>query len=71
MWATPNAADSKGFPDLILVRERLIAVEVKGDGDTLRPQQKMWLERLSAAGVETYVWTRREWRDGTVDATLA
>src|SRR5690606_644046 len=56
-WRVPVAADGKGFPDLILVRDRLVAVEVKGDGDQLRPDQKRWLAALRISGVEAHVWT--------------
>ena len=31
-WRTALAADSKGFPDLLLFRDRAIAIEVKGVG---------------------------------------
>ena len=70
-WRVPVAADGKGFPDLVLVRDRLIAVEVKGDGDSLRPDQRRWLAAMRLAGVEAHVWTPRDWHDGTVDAVLA
>lgn len=58
-YATPLAADAKGFPDMVLVRrdDRVIFVEVKGYGDSLRPEQEVWLDLLRSAGCETYVWT--------------
>ncbi len=64
------AADGKGFPDLVLVRDRLIAAEIKGDGDTLRAEQKRWHSALLLAGVETYVWTPRSWLDGEIEKIL-
>lgn len=70
IWRTPASADGKGWPDLVLVRDRLVAVEVKGDGDKLRPEQKDWLAVLIKAGVETYVWTPADWFDGTIDNVL-
>lgn len=60
-WMTPVAADGKGFPDLLLVRERVIAVEVKGDGDRLRSEQQAWLDAFGIAGIETFVWTPKQW----------
>lgn len=70
-WRTPVAADGKGFPDLFMVREnRAIAVEIKGDGDALRGDQKEWLLALDAANIHTCVWTPRDWRDGIVEAQL-
>lgn len=61
-YATPLAADAKGFPDMVLVRrdDRVIFVEVKGHGDSLRPEQEVWLELLRSAGCETYVWTPKD-----------
>ena len=51
-WATPVAADGKGFPDLVLVHpERGIRfVEVKGSSDRVRPEQQMWIDRINEAG---------------------
>ncbi len=66
---TPVAADGKGFVDLILVRERLIAVEVKGDGDRLKPEQEEWRDRFLNAGVEWYAWAPRDYPD-EVDRVL-
>ena len=64
------AADGKGFPDLVLLREKIVAAEVKGDGDSLRPEQEAWLEAFSRAGAEAYVWRPRDWREGTIEAVL-
>lgn len=70
-WRTPVAADGKGFPDLFLVRKRrAIAIEVKGDGDSLREEQQEWLSALVGAGVEAYVATAKDWRDGRLEALL-
>lgn len=68
---TPVAYDAKGWPDLTLVRDRIVCIEVKGDGDRLRPEQYDWLARLTAAGVETHVATPAMWRAGELDAVLA
>lgn len=70
VWRTPVKADGKGFPDLILVRDRLIAAEIKGDGDRLRPDQEEWISALKNAGVETYVWKPADWRSGEIDLIL-
>lgn len=70
-WQTPVAADGKGFPDLIAVRERIVAIEVKGSGDTLRPEQETWISALRLAGVECYVWGPADWGpDGPIETTL-
>jgi hypothetical protein len=69
-WRTPVQYDATGWPDLTLVRDRLVVVEVKGDRDRLRPEQQDWLAWLRVAGVEAYVWGSVEWFDGTVDEVL-
>jgi hypothetical protein len=55
-FLTPVGADGKGFPDLVIVRERVIYAELKVGYNDLRPEQTMWLQKLAAAGQETYVW---------------
>jgi hypothetical protein len=67
---TPVAADGKGFPDLILVGRKVVAVEVKGDGDRMRSEQEVWLEAFSKAGVETLVLTPKAYREGALEALL-
>ncbi len=69
-WRTPCAYDANGFPDLVLVKDRVLFVEVKGDGDRLRADQERCLEVLAAAGGEVHVCSRVDWMDGTVDAVL-
>ena len=65
-WRTPAGAQGKGWPDLFLVRDRPVAIEVKGDGDSLRPEQREWLDAMRLAGVECHVIGPREWMDGTL-----
>ncbi len=62
-WRTALAADSKGFPDLLLFRDRIIAIEVKGDGDSLKPEQLEWRDRIQRANVEWYVIRPADWPD--------
>jgi VRR-NUC domain len=69
-WRTPCRYDARGFPDLVLVRDRVVFAEVKGDGDRLRAEQAAWIAWLTKAGAEVYVWGSGEWTDGTVDAVL-
>lgn len=54
-WVTAVAGDGKGFPDLVLVRERVIVVELKA---TTKPtdDQLLWHEAFRAAGIDVYVW---------------
>jgi len=60
-WLTYHNLDARGsdagFPDMVLVRrERLVFVECKRRNTKLRPEQEKWLEALSKADAETYVW---------------
>lgn len=55
-WVTPVAADGKGYPDLVLVRDRVIFAELKTDTGKLTPEQEQWHERLKAAGAQAEVW---------------
>ena len=69
-WRTPVAADGKGFPDLLLVKDRIVIAEIKGKGDRVREDQEDWITRFRIANVETYVWQPGHWTDGTIDAIL-
>jgi hypothetical protein len=66
-WATAVQADGAGFPDLVLVRrERLLFVELKGKAGRVSPAQAEWLAALErvdddAAGVGVYVWKPADW----------
>ena len=56
-WATPVAADGKGFPDLELARPGdLIFAELKTERGRVSPDQVAWLEQLRLAGAEAYIW---------------
>ncbi|BDU78100.1 VRR-NUC domain-containing protein [Mesoterricola sediminis] len=63
MAPQPSAWRS-GFPDLFLCREgQCMLWEVKGPGDTLRPEQERWLGIFAAAGVDARV-VRVQYADG-------
>lgn len=70
-WVTPVAADGKGYPDLTLVRERVVFMEIKGDGDKMRPDQDKWIAALQDAGAEVCVVHPADWRNGAIDQILA
>ena len=70
VWETPVQADGKGFPDLVLVRERVVWVELKVGGNTLSAEQAAWLEALREAGCEALVLTEHDWSSGAVEALL-
>ena len=56
-WRTPvQGVLGKGFPDLVLVRDRVIFAELKRDGANLTPEQELVLDQLVIAGAEVRVW---------------
>ena len=62
-WRTAVAGDGKGWPDLILVRDRLIVAELKNEVADLEEEQAEWIAALQVAGVETYVWRPQDLDD--------
>lgn len=69
-FVTPASADGKGWPDLFLVRDRGLAIEVKGDGDRLTPDQRDWIAAFRMAGIEAIVATPLMWQAGAVTEIL-
>lgn len=62
-WRTPVGADGKGWPDLVLVRDRLVFAELKAPKGVLGVEQKDWVNRLAFCGAEVYVWRPQDWPD--------
>lgn len=60
-WETPVAADGRGFPDLLLVRDRTIFRELKTDKGTLLTDQIFWRDVLLGAGADWKLWRPRDW----------
>lgn len=58
---TPVAADGKGFPDLELVKDRLVKVELKVPPNEPTAEQQDWLAAYKRAGVEAYVLYPADW----------
>jgi hypothetical protein len=56
-WATPIQGFA-GFPDLVLAHPtgQLLFAELKSDKGKTSTRQDTWLEILSLAGVENYIW---------------
>jgi hypothetical protein len=66
---TPVAYDGAGFPDLLLVRERLLAVELKTQTGRLSGRQRLWVDWLQGAEVDVRVWRPDDWPE--IERTLA
>lgn len=60
-WETPVSADGKGFPDLELVRERLIKMELKVGKNKRDAEQLKWADAYARAKVEYYCLYPRDW----------
>lgn len=67
-WVTPVAGDGKGFPDLVLVRDRVLFVELKSATGRLSEDQVAWLQELAAAGADARVWRPGDWDE--IEAAL-
>jgi hypothetical protein len=70
-YRTAVSGDGKGFPDLVLVKDRVIAAELKSDVGKPTRQQADWLIYFHLANVETAVWRPADWHDGTILRTLS
>lgn len=69
-WETPmTGRDAKGFPDLVLVRDRIVIAELKSATGRPSIEQVEWIAVLKRAGVETYIWRPGSWPE--IEATLA
>lgn len=58
-WITPVQGDGKGFFDLVLVRDRILFVELKSQKGKLSTEQAMWQYAVASAmcnRVEVLVW---------------
>ena len=60
-WRTPVAADGAGWPDLVLVRDRVIFAECKTLRGKMSPNQWQWRDCLLYARAEVYVWRPLDW----------
>lgn len=56
-----SEADGAGFPDLVLIRERIVYAELKARGGVQSGPQKDWESALLAAGAEVYCWEPSDW----------
>lgn len=59
-WIIFHTYDSRrsapGFPDLVLVRDRVLFRELKTDAGRVSKSQMEWGERLTEAGADFKIW---------------
>lgn len=70
-WRSALQGDGVGWPDLLMVRVRILAVELKSDTGQVTDAQDNWLNVLTRAGVETHVWRPADWHSGLILRTLS
>ena len=67
-WLTAVQGDGAGFPDLVLVRDRIILAELKAEKGTMSDNQLAWQDTLRGAGVEYHCWKPKDWDE--IEKTL-
>jgi hypothetical protein len=65
---TPWLYDGVGWPDLVLVRGRVLFVELKSDKGIQRDEQEVWEARLHEAKADYYLFRPRDW--ATIEEVL-
>jgi hypothetical protein len=51
-----SKGSQSGFPDRVLVRDRIIYAELKREKGVVSDAQREWLDGLASAGAEVYLW---------------
>ncbi len=64
-WACFHPYDSRhsvaGYPDLTLIKGRIVFAELKRERGRVSAAQEVWLAAIKAAGGECYVWKPSQW----------
>ena len=72
-WSCFHPFDSRhsaaGFPDLVLVRERIVFAELKREKGKVSAEQRDWQIAIMFAKGEYYLWRPSDW--GEVEQVLA
>ena len=73
-WKVYHTYDSRrsepGFPDLVLVKDRILFRELKRNGMMVTPAQSEWGFAIVMCGGDWRVWTPEDW-DEIVDELAA
>jgi hypothetical protein len=74
-WLVYHTHDSRrsqpGFPDLVLVRgQQILYRELKTQTGRVRPEQRTWLDTLTAAGADAAIWRPIDWFTGHIARAL-
>ena len=56
-------AIGRGFPDLVLVKHRVVFAELKRPRKQPSERQREWRDALQAAGADWRIWRPADWDD--------
>lgn len=59
-----------GLPDLVIVGNVVLWVELKSATGTLKPEQRTWRYALEDAGQQYRLWRPSDLANGTIEETL-
>lgn len=59
-----------GFPDDVIVGDRVLYRELKREREHPTAAQQEWLDRLAATGADVAVWRPSDWLAGRITAEL-
>ena len=68
--AAYRCSGHNGFPDLILVKDIVLFVELKSWYGRLRPEQSTYRERLDYAGANYALWRPRDLFNGVIEDAM-
>jgi len=59
-----------GWPDSVIIGERVIYRELKSEHGKVSPDQRMVGDRLTAAGADWRIWRPSDWISGAIEREL-
>jgi len=60
-YQVPVQQDGEGFPDLVLVKNKVVWMELKNQKRKMTPEQIEWMDTLRNAGQEIYLFRPSDW----------
>lgn len=69
-WRTAVSGDGKGFVDIVLVKNRVLFIELKSMSGRQSREQAEWMIDLRAAGANYRLWNPSDWTSGVIEKEL-